>query len=269
MSREIEEIRRLYDEHQRIFADEPGAVREATEEIVRYVQSDWAFVLYSRLTATSAANLPKRQLEELSTRVDRVEWKHFSWDLPPTLPDHLLRAGFVGEEEEALMVLPLDAAGDLGNRGAAPSTLSVKVVHAVDELADAETVNRAVWGDSRPIVSIVEPLWRISSGLASIHVAYLDGRPVSYGRIHFPRTGPFASLWGGATVPDSRGRGAYSALVASRVDEARRRGYEYLTVDADFRTSRPILSRRGFIEIGRTRPFTWTRDDLPSGVGAP
>jgi GNAT superfamily N-acetyltransferase len=52
-------------------------------------------------------------------------------------------------------------------------------------------------------------------------------------------------LAGGGTHPDWRRRGAYSALVRARWDEAARRGVPVLAVHAAA-TSRPILERLGF-----------------------
>ena len=62
----------------------------------------------------------------------------------------------------------------------------------------------------------------------------------------------FAGLYGGGVEPAYRGKGIYRALVAARADEARRRGYRYLTVDAAD-TSAPILARLGFEALARER----------------
>ena len=63
----------------------------------------------------------------------------------------------------------------------------------------------------------------------SVYVAYADNVPVACGWIRFPEASPFASLWGGSTVPELRNRGLYTALLAVRVQEARARGWRYLT----------------------------------------
>ena len=68
---------------------------------------------------------------------------------------------------------------------------------------------------------------------------------------------PFASLYGGATLPEWRSRGIYRALVAARARLAAARGVRYLLVDASD-DSRPILERLGFVVIGTTTPFQWT-----------
>ena len=55
----------------------------------------------------------------------------------------------------------------------------------------------------------------------------------------------FAGLWSGATLPAYRRRGLYTAVLAVRVQEAIRRGYHFLTIDAS-PMSRPIVARHGF-----------------------
>ena len=72
----------------------------------------------------------------------------------------------------------------------------------------------------------------------------------------FPAHSAFASLWGGSTLPELRGRGLYTGLLAARLQEARARGARYLTVDAG-PMSRPILERRGFRLLTHATACTW------------
>jgi GNAT superfamily N-acetyltransferase len=93
----------------------------------------------------------------------------------------------------------------------------------------------------------------------SVHVvAFVDGAPVSGGRIDFAGASVFAGLFGGATVPELRGRGLYRATVAKRAELARERGVPWLYVDA-LPTSRPILERLGFVRLTATTPFVIPR----------
>ena len=57
----------------------------------------------------------------------------------------------------------------------------------------------------------------------------------------------FATLWGGATLPEWRRRGIYRATVAYRANLAAQRGFRYLETDASG-DSQPIL------ESARLRP---------------
>ncbi|NUR62398.1 MAG: GNAT family N-acetyltransferase, partial [Catenulispora sp.] len=87
-------------------------------------------------------------------------------------------------------------------------------------------------------------------------VAMAGEQPVSTARmlVH-PETG-FASLWGGGTAPEWRGRGIYRSLVAHRVRVAGGVGCEYLQVDATEK-SRPILERLGFRALSVTTPYEY------------
>jgi low temperature requirement protein LtrA len=73
-------------------------------------------------------------------------------------------------------------------------------------------------------------------------------------------------LYGGATLPEYRGRGLYRATVAKRAALARERGYRYLQVDA-LPTSRPILERTGFVQLTTTTPYLVSRDPAASSSG--
>lgn len=72
-----------------------------------------------------------------------------------------------------------------------------------------------------------------------------------------PPATEFATLWGGATAAEWRGRGIYRAVVAYRARLAKQRGRQYLQVDASD-DSRPTLERLGFVAVTTTTPFVWT-----------
>jgi predicted acetyltransferase len=70
----------------------------------------------------------------------------------------------------------------------------------------------------------------------------------------------FADLWGGSTLPNCRGRGLYTAVLAARVQEAVQRGYRFLTIDAS-PMSRPIVARHGFRLLTYAHACEWKRPD--------
>jgi GNAT superfamily N-acetyltransferase len=174
-----------------------------------------------------------------------LEWKLFDHDAPAGLASVLQRAGFVADPAETLMVLALDsqAAREL------PVVADVDVRRVVDATGvdDFVAVTSAAFGrDNRSrttgyVASLADPT-------IELFVAYRDGRPAAAGRLDLPEGRVFASMWAGSTVPEQRGRGLYRALVGRRADEARRRGYRFLTTDARD-TSRPILERVGFVAL--------------------
>ncbi len=86
-------------------------------------------------------------------------------------------------------------------------------------------------------------------------LALAGERAVCASRVDFHIGTEFASLWGGGTVPEWRGRGIYRAMVGFRARLAAARGYRYLRTDA-MPTSEPILRRLGFERLTTTVPFT-------------
>jgi hypothetical protein len=91
-------------------------------------------------------------------------------------------------------------------------------------------------------------------------VAYdaTSSRPLSSGGLTlFPALG-FGLLWAGGTVPEARGRGAYSAVVAARIRAAREAGLSYVGLYAVADTSAPIVARQGFQRYGGMT--YWERD---------
>jgi len=83
-----------------------------------------------------------------------------------------------------------------------------------------------------------------------VYLAFLGGEPVARASASFSEHG--VTLFGGATLPDARGRGAYRALVAARWEDAVRRRTPVLVTQAGA-MSRPILARLGFHEVCELR----------------
>ncbi len=90
----------------------------------------------------------------------------------------------------------------------------------------------------------------------SIYIVYVNNEPACAAWASFPNGSQFAGLWGGATVEQYRKMGLYTAVVATRAQEAIKRGYRFLTVDAS-QMSRPILEKHGFQLLTHTTPYIW------------
>jgi len=181
------------------------------------------------------------------------EWKHYSYDSPTDLPARLLAAGLTPEPPETLLVAEI---ADLRLDATPPE--GVELVPVVDRAGvDAlVAVHDEVFGGHHAAVGevVLAGLDRDPSTLAAV-VAMAGGRPVSAARVEFHPGTEFASLWGGGTLPEWRGRGVFRALVAFRAARAAARGYRYLQVDATS-DSLPILRRLGFVDLATTTPYT-------------
>ena len=68
--------------------------------------------------------------------------------------------------------------------------------------------------------------------------------------------GPAARLWGAATLPGWRGRGAYRAVLGERLAQAHWRGATLALVKGQVGAAGPILLGAGFTAYGRERCYT-------------
>jgi GNAT superfamily N-acetyltransferase len=227
--------------------DGPGDVVEREDGVVRCVSpTGWSGVTYSDLAGRDAG----AAIAALIARMPGSwEWKHYSYDEPPDLPERLLAAGFEPEEPEALMFADLGAPAI---DAPPPPGVELRIVDA-ERLGDLTRVHDAVFGGGHAGLEAV-----IRAGLARGTVvpivAYAGGEPVGGGRLELADGTDFASLWGDCTLPEHRGRGIFRALVARRAEIARERGHRYLQVDA-MAMSRPLFARLGFEELAHTTPF--------------
>lgn len=244
----------LFDRQMRrdVRPDELGARVERVGDVVRQVSPTGGWVLWSALdedTADAAVAEQVRFFRELGVE---VEWKTYGHDLPADLPERLTRAGFVAEELETLLVaetavLPLDVP--------APDGIRLLPVTEEGQIELIERVHEQAFGAGRSTIGQqVRDQLAQDPGTVPAVIALHGDEPVSAARLELHPGTDFASLWGGGTVPEWRGRGIYRALVAFRVRIAAERGFSYMHVDAS-PFSRPILERLGFVALGTTTPY--------------
>jgi GNAT superfamily N-acetyltransferase len=238
-------------------ADGTGARVERVGPVVRYVSPDaegWSAVIWSDLDDDTADAAIAGQLEYFAGR--RFEWKLYAHDQPADLGDRLRAAGFTAEEPESLMAAEI---AELPPAPELPPGLTLQWVTDADGVAAVVAVHEEVFGVAhawlgRALTAQLAEQRRTGVEQVAALLAVADGRPVSAGRVEFHGGTEFASVWGGGTLPQWRGRGLYRALVAARATRAAELGYRYLQVDAG-PESRPILRRLGFVELATTTPF--------------
>jgi len=258
---DIPEVLRLYDRDERRETEELGMRREEAPGVVRLVDLRGASsaVIYAQLDAAKADAVIRREIAYFDALGHTFEWKLYDHDLPADLSRRLLDHGFTADEREAIMVL------DLGEPPPAllgPVPAAVRRITAPEDLRDVTQVREAVWpGEHLELEGRLGHMLRTDPQRLSVYAVYDGDEPVCAGRIHFPRRSSFASLWGGATLPGSRERGFYTALLAVRVQEAIARRMRYLTIDASA-MSRPIVEKHGF------QLLTWAQAHLHKPAAA-
>lgn len=118
------------------------------------------------------------------------------------------------------------------------------------EVFDMSPSTEAQLADLTRSVTLPEPERLIRS-----YVAYVDGQPAAAGGSTVD--GDALRFWDGSVRSAYRGRGAYRALVAQRLVDARSTTARFALVKAVDDTSAPILKRLGFQPYGELR--CWSR----------
>jgi GNAT superfamily N-acetyltransferase len=253
------EILTLYDKEQR---REIGIYKgriEVLPELIRHIYDDPkrnSFIVYSSLTEANADAVIEREIAYFRELGRRLEWKAYDHDTLPNLPQRLIAHGFVLDEEPgAIMALDLHVSPPMLLE---PVTADVRRILDPALIDDVMAVEEAVWDtDFSWLKQEMLNNLRERPEEIAIYVAYVDNRPVSSGWIFFHHHSHFASIWGGSTLEAYRKQGFYTALVAARAQEAIRRGYRFLTIDAG-PMSRPIVARNGFQLLTIAHECSWT-----------
>jgi len=250
----------LYDEQVRRnpHPADPGARVEREPQLTRVVcePGGWAGVCWSALEGQDVDRVIAEQISRFADFPAEWEWKHYSYDGPPELPDRLLAHGFRAGEPETLLAAEI---AELKLEVELPPGVELELIHDAQGAEALVRMQDEVFGSGRPGMAEALAAGILSDPPAAAGLAAIaGGRPIAGGRVEFEPYCDFAGLWGGATVPQWRGQGIFRALVAWGVGLAAERGYRYVQVDAA-PTSRPILERMGFLELAVTTPFTYER----------
>ncbi|HZQ81993.1 MAG TPA: GNAT family N-acetyltransferase [Gaiellaceae bacterium] len=144
--------------------------------------------------------------------VERLEW-WVGWNATPAeLPEQLLALGLVPDDEEATLTGMTCAEPP----PAAPE-VDVRRIETVEQQLEAVRVDWDVWGvddaDRRRRAEVERERFD-PNGTVHHFAAYVDGRPVGFGRAIDMDEG--VALMGGAVLPELRGRHVYRALVRAR-----------------------------------------------------
>jgi hypothetical protein len=218
------------------------------------------FVVYRDLGGLEGADLDEliaRQVEVFAERGERFEWKLHGHDRPEDLSQRLRAAGFVPEDTETIVIAPV---AEIAREVRLPEGVSLREVTSRADLLRVAALEQAVWGESDQedwLVNMLESERAVDPDSLTIVVAEAGPTVVCAAWIRFERGTEFATLWGGATLPEWRRRGIYRATVVYRARLAAGRRFRYLEIDASD-DSRPILERLGFTAVTTTTPYVWS-----------
>lgn len=261
---DIEQLMSTYNEFERKNIGSLGGKVIATPELVKFVSDDdyGSYISYFELTKESAPTAISREKAYFSEKGVSVEWKTYSTDSPSNIGQLLSEQGFVAQEPESFMVLPLSqeraqTASEQLNRSLQQSQEDFQLVEVFDAqgIKDAIAVQQQVWKEDLP--GQYQHLLSLKTHCPndiSIYVIYQDGQPVTSAWVIFNTNSPFAGIWGGSTLEAYRGKGFYSLLLNKRIAKAYSQDKKYLIIDAS-PMSRPIVEKHGFQYVATTTPY--------------
>lgn len=227
--------------------------------LATYPDRGRGFVTYADLPA-DPATLIDAAVNHFATdsRVAEFEWKTRGHDHVAGLLDLLVAAGFELEEEETVMAGPIDSVLTAGE--GLPDGFELQRASAPSEIYAATALAGQVFGNPPEHADgIARELLALDPNKFEMWlVRDAAGQVVCSGRVEFIKDTEFASIFGGACLPEYRGRGIYRALTAARAQAAKERGKTHLHSDCT-KYSRPILERAGLQAITTSVPAVWRR----------
>lgn len=176
----------------------------------------------------------------------------FGWvtgpsDTPPNLGSLLVDAGLNKVVEMAGMALT-----DLRREIAVNPAVRVRPMEEAD-VAIATEIAAESFGFPHAVAELFMTAMRCGTAGAPgrQYLAYVEDRedPVAVSfAVRLPGT-RILLLGGAATLPEYRGRGVYTSLVARRLSDGRADGCETAVIQAVRTTSAPICRKLGFVEL--------------------
>jgi GNAT superfamily N-acetyltransferase len=241
------------------FAEDPEFFIEPPEGSNRYADERLCLTIgpHRRWAGVCRLRLPDdaeqiagavAEVRRLTAGIEHVMWNVGSSATPMGLPERLRALG-LGDPEPPFEALV--AAMALEHEPLAVHGVEVRRIETLAEhLAGLEIMlASATWSDAAAAAQRegAEEVFERRQRRGGLQwLAYVEGTPVAFAVADRGPAGLY--LGGGSTLPEARGRGCYRALVRARWDEAIRLGLPGLAVQAQYRSSAPILRRLGFTE---------------------
>jgi len=248
-----------YDKDLRIHRMFPEARREVNGSVVRFVREapGMNFISFTLATERQLDRAIDQEVNYFAPFTQPLTWKVYEHDLLPDLSNKLIENNFV-EDPEPAAVMVFDVKSEPMDIHNVPG-VEIRQIRDVNGLRDVVHVLDSVYGNDNSWVYKRLGLHLKIPGYLSVHAAYAYEQPVSIAWIYFPN-GHFATLFGGSTIAEFRGRGIYTNLLGTRLKEIRARGYQFAVVEAG-RMSKPIVEKHGFQHLTTVWDYELKREN--------
>jgi len=191
------------------------------------------------------------KLEEFFKRHDAPVFHEVSPMADPSLMELLTRRGYKPMELTSVMFLPLDEVSSAHRASNSKITTRVIEKHEVDTWARTAADG---WSTEMPgMEDFMFNFCRIGAQCqgAYPYIAERDGRPISTAA--FLIYDGIALLAGASTIPDGRNQGGQTALLAARLDFARKTGCKLAIMGAAPGSQSQINGQKNGFRIAYTR----------------
>lgn len=244
-----------YDKDLRLRINYPEARKEITRDVVRIIRKapGMNVVTFTFANESKLDRVIEREVDYFLPMNQPFTWKVYEHDLLPSLSNKLSDRGFQEDGDPAdVMILDVNRApADLLQ----PVKPDIRRITDLDGLQDVIYVLDQVWGGHNTWVNERLGSHMQIPGYLSVYTAYVDNQPASIAWTYFPR-GHFATLFAGSTIEKYRKQGLYTSLLATRIQEIRKRGIHFAVVEAG-NMSKPIVARHGFKHLTTVYDYEW------------
>jgi hypothetical protein len=244
-----------YDKDLRLRINYPEARKEITRDVVRIIRKapGMNVVAFTFANESKLERVIEREVNYFLPMNQPFTWKVYEHDLLPSLRNKLSTQGFQEDGDPAdVMVLDVNRApADLLQ----PVGSDVRRITDLGGLKDVIYVLDQVWGGHNIWVNERLGSHMQIPGYLSVYAAYVENQPASIAWTYFPR-GHFATLFAGSTIEKYRQRGLYTGLLATRIQEIRKRGVHFAVVEAGS-MSKPIVAKHGFKHLTTVYDYEW------------
>ena len=244
-----------YDKDLRLRVAYPDARKEITRDVVRLIRKapGMNVVAFTFANESKLHDVIHREVDYLTPLQQPFTWKVYDHDLLPSLKDQLASHGFEPDHDPAkVMIFDVHKKA---SRLFEPVHADIRRIRNADGLKDVVHVLDQVWGGHNNWV-----FDRLGGHLKvrdylSVYVAYVEDQPAAVAWTYFPQ-GRFATLFAGSTISEFRKQGLYTSLLATRLQEIRKRGYHFAVVETGA-MSGPIVEKHGFRHLTTVHDFEW------------